>query len=246
MPVVSGLATKYDYRCDGSNGTGGLQPGEMIAMAAVSIANNTYGKTEEKETELFQAFEPVAEEWIDFPVPSSEDHSMILLPYDGYNGYIQYKDATTGEFVYELAYGWNKKAPSLTVIPELEEGQTLVEYSFSQKNSVGIKVTPIIDREESIALTYEKAKNAWTEEHTDENGKLTEEITAKQISEWKIYAERNTPCVKLTLETIDEEFVHLLHSVPKTTTIFTDETVWTPAKLDTMGFLSVLNTVWPS
>lgn len=57
MPVVSGLATKYDYRCDGSNNTGGLQPGEMIAMAAISIANRTYGQTGDDELDLFKLLE---------------------------------------------------------------------------------------------------------------------------------------------------------------------------------------------
>lgn len=241
MPVVSGLATKYDYRCDGSNNTGGLQPGEMIAMAAISIANRTYGQTGDDELNLFKLFGGVSEEWL-APIPKEEDHSMILLPYAGVAYYKQSKDAATGEPVFNLIGYEPKDGSALVEIPTPEEGVSIVDFPYAAANSVGIKVTPIGDRENTTKTEFE----VLLEKYNDALGEGKTADSA-QISELKKSAERITPCVALSLMQLNKNYVHVIDSKVSFAEeeVWSDVKTWTPEKLDTMGFLSVLNTVWP-
>lgn len=80
MPIVGGLANQYEYRCDGSDNSGGLQAPEMLAMAVVSLSRIAKGTTAQ-EQEYMTILSTVAEDWL-APAPNDMDHSMSLFPHN--------------------------------------------------------------------------------------------------------------------------------------------------------------------
>lgn len=237
MPVVSGLATKYEYRCNGSNGTRGLSPAELIAMGTISVAKFDVNSND-TETALFIGIANVGEKWLK-PIPNNEDYSMILLPNDGVAKYKK----KIGDDGAPIFTHWRNEWDGfdhLTDMPELGQGETLESFPAAQANSVCIKVTPIPDRQRAIELKYTELKQAWLEENKDATP------SAKDISGWKTSAENSVPCVELSLIYLAKDYAEGLDTTPefKTGAQYIDNKTWTPEKLNDMGFLLALNTVW--
>ena len=249
MPVVSGLVAKYEYRCDGNNNTRGVTPAEIIAMATISISKHTLEGTSTEETERLKHLANITDKgWLPV-VPTAENHAMVLLPQDGTHSYIGSFDKATGQIKYE-----ELTSEEYT----LEAGQFLAKNGYAANNSICVRVLPILEREAAISAQFEIEKAQWildnTITKTEEDGTTTEivpTVTEEVVAILKEEAEKLVPAVELQLLKLGAEFITNItdpNSIvfANEELIYSDSKTWTPKALESLGFLAISNTIWPS
>lgn len=251
MPVVGGLSTKYEYRCNGSNNTGGVRPAELIAMGTISVARKFEGsvhpvteQTFPEEARKLTAIGIIGEKWLKI-IPNEADFSMTLLPQTGEHRYKVTVNETTKEPHYELL---SESAP---------EEENVIKLPYTGVGAFCLRVVPILDRNKSIEDNYNALKDAWEKQNADKE--FPEEMTSKLISAWKVEAERTAPAVEVQILKLEKQYVEGLGTGPNENNKYTSELVfsddipwfkddktWTPQELDNLGFLSIINSVWPA
>lgn len=254
MPVLNGLITQNAYRC--CEGQDGLTPAEIISMGTISISSVSKGSYTEEEKEYFEYLSRISEEWIP-QVPDFSDHSMILLPADGYNHYVVQTNVTTGEVNLHYLITTPHEDTRVEIPGEIEgengemiqlpENASTVVKAMAQANSVGIKITPIENRESEVNTTYAALEAKWREEQRLQ-GVGDPVITVGQQENWRRIAETTTPAIKFELLKLATEYIYGISDEITFVQepIYTNNTTWTPEKLDKLGFLQVLDTVWSS
>ena len=246
MPVVGGFVAQYEYRCDGSNNTRGLSPAELIAMATISISKYTEGTSDEEVKRLTYLANITDKGWLP-PVPTAENHAMVLLPQDGVRAYVGTFDKTTGQINYK-----ELSSESYT----LAAGEFLAKNGYAASDSICVRVVPILNRD--ISTQFEIVKAQWildnTTTKTEEDGTITTiepTVTEEVIVVLKEEAERLVPAVELQLLKLGAEFIANITEpddivFANEKLIYSDNATWTPKALDDLGFLNVLNTIWLS